>query len=127
MPFQARFNEGVALHQQGKLIDAQRIYGEVLQQQPNHFDALHMLGVIAAQTQQTELGVELFKKAIGLNAKVAAAHGNLGIAMQSLRRHADAVASYDRAIALKPDYVDAHYNRGVALRDLNRPDEALAS
>ena len=58
MPFQARFNEGVALHQQGKLIDAQRIYGEVLQQQPNHFDALHMLGVIAAQTQQTELGVE---------------------------------------------------------------------
>jgi len=127
MPFQARFNEGVALHQQGKLIDAQRIYGEVLQQQPNHFDALHMLGVIAAQTQQTELGVELFKKAIRLNAKVAAAHGNLGIAMQSLKRHADAVASYDRAIALKPDYVDAHYNRGVALRDLNRPDEALAS
>ena len=45
---QARFNQGVALHRQGKLVEAERIYGEVLQQQPNHFDALHLLGVIAA-------------------------------------------------------------------------------
>jgi tetratricopeptide (TPR) repeat protein len=125
--FQARFVEGVSLHRQGKLADARRIYSEVLEQQPDHFDALHLLGVIAAQTQQTELGVELFKKAIGLNAEVADAHSNLGIALAHLKRPADALASYDRAIALKLDNAEVHYNRGNALRDLNRGDEALAS
>jgi tetratricopeptide (TPR) repeat protein len=124
---QPRFAEGVALHRQGKLADARRIYSEVLQREPDHFDALHLLGVIAAQTQQTELGVELFKKAIGLNAEVADAHSNLGIALAHLKRPADALASYDRAIALKPDNAQVHYNRGIALRDLNRPDEALES
>ena len=43
---QAKFNQGVTLHQQGKLADAERIYGEVLRQQPNNFGALHLLGVL---------------------------------------------------------------------------------
>jgi hypothetical protein len=38
---QAKFEQGVALHQQGKLAEAERIYGEVLRQWLNHFDASH--------------------------------------------------------------------------------------
>ena len=124
---QAKLNQGMALHRQGKLADAERCYGEVLQQQPDHFDALHLLGVIAHQTRRTEQGVELIKRAIGLNPKVAAAHSNLGNALRDLKRPAEALASYDKAIALKPDYAEAHYNRGNALRELKRPAEALAS
>ncbi len=123
----ATFNQGLALHQQGKLTDAARLYGEALQQQPNHFDALHLLGVIAAQTKKTELAVELITKAIRLNATVAAAHSNLGIALLHLKRPAEALASYDTAIALQPDFAEAHYNRGIALRDLKRPGDALTS
>ena len=124
---QAKFNQGIALHQQGKLAEAERIYGEVLRQQPNHFDALHMLGIIAAQTRRTERGVELISKAIGLNSNVAAAHNNLGNALRDLKRHADALVSLDRAIALKPDYAEAYNNRGVALTELKRPADALVS
>src|SRR5262245_7436732 len=124
---QAKLNQGMALHRQGKLADAERCYGEVLQQQPNHFDALHLLGVIARQTRRPERAVELIKRAIGLNPKVAAAHNNLGTALTDLQRPADALASYDRAIALKPDFAAAHSNRGAALMDLQCPAEALAS
>ena len=123
----AKLNQGVALHRQGKLADAERCYGEVLRRQPNHFGALHLLGVIACQTRRTERGVELIEKAIGLNPKVAAAHSNLGNALMDLKLPEEALASCDRAIALKPDYAEAHYNRGNALRDLKRPAEALAS
>ncbi|MGA3001404.1 MAG: tetratricopeptide repeat protein [Acetobacteraceae bacterium] len=35
---------GIALHQQGRLNDAERAYQNVLREQPDHFDALHMLG-----------------------------------------------------------------------------------
>ena len=101
---QAKLNQGMALHRQGKLADAERYYGEVLQRQPNHFDALHLLGVIAHQTRRTERGVELIKRAIGLNPKVAEAHNNLGNALRDLKRPAEALASYDKAIALKPDF-----------------------
>ena len=123
----AKFMQGVALHQQGKLAEAARIFEEVLRQQPNNFAALHLLGVIAAQTRRTERAVELLRKAIGVNAKVAAAHSNLGIALRNLKRLDEALASYDKAIALKPDYAEAYSSRGTALHDLKRPEEALAS
>src|SRR5262245_48982990 len=124
---QAKLNQGIALHRQGKLADAERCYGEILQRQPKHFDALHLLGVIARQTRRTERGIELIKRAIGLNPNVAQAHNNLGNALRDLRRPAEALASYDKAIALEPDLAVAHSNRGAVLMDLKCLTEALAS
>ena len=102
MALQAKFKQGVALHQQGKLAEAERIYEDVLRQQPNHFDALHLLGVIALQTRRTERAVELIRRAIGLNAKVADAHSNLGNALtgpEASRRGAGELRQSDRAQA----------------------------
>jgi tetratricopeptide (TPR) repeat protein len=124
---EATFNQGLALHQQGNLADAERIYWDVLQQQPNHFDALYLLGVIALQTQRTERGVELIGQAIAINANVAAAHSDLGAALTELKRPAEALASNDTAIALKPEFAEAYNNRGNALMELKRPADALAS
>ena len=124
---QARFERAIALHQQGKLADAERIYREILRQQPQHFGALHRLGVIALQARHTERAVELIGKAIALNPSVAAAHSNLGKALLDLKRPEQALASCDKAIALEPDLAMAHHNRGTALEDLKRPEEALAS
>src|SRR5215475_15536078 len=81
---QAKLNQGLALHRQGKLADAERCYGEILQRQPEHFQALHLLGVIACQTRRTERGVELIERAIGLNPKVATAHSDRGNALMAL-------------------------------------------
>src|SRR5262245_24687615 len=112
---QAKLDQGWALHRKGKLADAESCYVEVLQQRPDHFAALHLLGVIARQTRRTERAVELIQKAIGLNPNVAAAHDSLGNALMDLRRPTEALASYDKAIALKRDFAVAHNNRGNAL------------
>ena len=124
---EAKFGEATAAHQQGRFADAERIYGDILRQQPRHFDALHRLGVIAAQTGRTEQAVELFRKAIKLDTTVAAAHRNLGIALLELKRHKDALSAFDKAIALKRDYAECYNSRGLGLQALNRPAEALVA
>ena len=58
------YDAAVALHRQGRLAEAERIYRRVLQQQPEHFDALHLLGVIAYQTNDLRAAEELIEKAI---------------------------------------------------------------
>ena len=40
------FAQALALHHQGRLTDAERLYSEVLAHRPDHFDALQMLSVI---------------------------------------------------------------------------------
>lgn len=121
------FLRGFDLHQKGQLAQAKAFYVQVLARQPKHFNALHLLGVIASQSKNPTLAVELIGKAIEINANQAAAYSNRGNALQELRRWDEALASYDRAIAINPVDADAFYNRGNALQRLERWDEALVS
>jgi protein O-GlcNAc transferase len=118
---------GIALLQQGRLADAEKLVQDILQRQPSNFEALHLLGVIALQTGRIDGSLGLFAKAIRINPKVPAAHCNLAAALQRLGRHKEAVASFGKAIALKPDFAEAYNDRGNALRQLRRFDEALAN
>lgn len=123
----AKFQQAVALHQQGRLVEAERLYEEILRAQPNSFSTLYMLGLAAFQSGAPQRGVELTARAIAINPNVAEAHNNLGNGFVELKRPGEALASFERAIALKPDYVEAHNNRGAALNQLLRHDEALES
>lgn len=124
---QAKFQQGVALHQQGRLTETALIYQEVLQQEPAFFDATHLLGVVALQTGRIQQSIELITKAIELNPNVATAHSNLGAAFVAQERFAEALLSLDRAIGLKADIAEAHNNRAAALNSLKQHDQALAS
>lgn len=124
---QAIFDQGLALHQAGRLDEARQRYEAALAIDPNHFDALHMLGVSCIQTGQRERAVELIRRAVRVNPAVAAAHGNLANVLNGLRRFDEALACCDRAIALNPQFAEAHGNRGQALNELGRYQEALAS
>ena len=124
---QSTFSDGLARHRQGDLAAAERIYADVLAREPQHFDALHMLGIVALQSGRLEQGIELIRKAIGQNEKVAAAHNNLGRALMDIKRPGEALASFERAVALDPAFAEAHVNRGNALVTLRRSQEALES
>ncbi len=124
---QARLQQGLALHQQGRHPEARAVYEGILQLHPDHVDALHLAGVLAFQTDRAAEAVALIDRAISLQPRQAAFHSNLGLAQVQLGQLAAAIASYDQAIALKPDFAEAHLNRGHALRQLQQPDAALAS
>ncbi len=118
--------QGFALQQQERLEEAAAIYRRVLKNNPRDFDALHMLGLIAARKKNPSLAVELIRKAIEVNPCFAPAHSNLGASLKALQRVDEAVACYERAIALAPDTPEAHSNLGNTLRETRRPIEALA-
>jgi predicted O-linked N-acetylglucosamine transferase (SPINDLY family) len=123
----ALFGQAVALHQAGRLLEAEPLYRRVLEAQPRHFDSLHLLGVICYQHGQYREAIRLIDEALAINPAVAAAHNNRGSALKDLGETAPALASLDRAIALKPDYAEAFYNRANLLRELERFGEAVAS
>lgn len=123
----AKLHQAIALHRQGHLTRAQTIYEKILAVQPRHFDALHLLGVIAAQTHNPARALILIGKAIEINPLHADAYCNQGSAFKALEQFERALRSYDQAIAIRPDYVEAHYCRSIVLRELRRWDEALQS
>ena len=120
---------GLALqhHSAGRLLEAESIYHQILQTNPEQPQALHMLGVIASQAGNHDAAVELISKALNFNPVDAEAHFNLGNVLRSLGRQDEAVASYRKALAIAPDYTEAHFNLGNVLNELGRLNEAVVS
>ena len=123
----ATLQRAMSLHRRGGLAEAEPLYRAVLSRAPEHFTALHMLGVLEAQRHNNALAVELIGRALQQNPNSAPALANLGIALRQLKRQEEAIASFDRALAIQPDFPSALNSRGNALLDLRRYDEALAS
>ena len=121
------FQQAVYLHQRGQLAQAQLLYENVLRVQGKHFQALHLLGVVAFQTGNYPRAIELIGKAIRIDPSHAAFHCNLGNALLKLKQLDAAIASYDKALRIKSDFADALANRGVALAELLQFDSAIAS
>lgn len=115
-----------ALHRKGDFAGAERLYLSVLQGAPDQFDALHLLGVLHAQTGRLERAAELLDAAVRARPTEAAARFNLGSALRRLGRPAEALDCFDKAIALDAGYADAHFGRANALGELGRPADALA-
>ena len=124
---QPMFDRAVRLHREGKRDEAAHLYESILARQPDHFDALHLLGLTAIQAGRPEEGVATIRKAITLNPSFASAHSNLAAGLNTLGQFAEGLASADRAVALKPGFADAENNRGTALKGLGRFEEAIAS
>jgi predicted O-linked N-acetylglucosamine transferase (SPINDLY family) len=91
---------------------------------PNHFDAMHLLGVVAMQRGHLDDARGLITDAIALNPKFAAAHNNLGNVYLRQGRLDDAQACFERAIKLQPGFGAAHYNLGNQLRRQGRLQDA---
>lgn len=58
-------------HQAGRLAEAEKIYRQVLAQEPNHAQALNLLGLLAGQVGRADAALELIRRAIQIEPQFA--------------------------------------------------------
>jgi predicted O-linked N-acetylglucosamine transferase (SPINDLY family) len=121
------FQTALARHQAGDLAQAKRGYERILEVDPDHAEALHLLGVIAHQLGKSEVAVQIIGKALAIEPGFAEAHSNFGNALVTIGQVEKAAESFRTAIRLKPGFADAHCYLGNALRLLGLLDDAAAN
>ena len=120
----ALLKAAIAHHQAGRLKEADAAYRQVLAAMPKHFDAMHLLGVVALQAGRLDEANTLISDAIAINPKFAAAQNNLGNVHLRQGRLDAAQACFERAVKLQPGFGDALYNLGNQLRRQGRLQDA---
>ena len=111
--------------QNGKISEAKDICIDILKTEPNNYNALYLLGVIAFQTKNYSKSVEIIAKAIEINPNNSEYYNFKGIALVHLNKFEEAIQSWSKAIEVDPNNVDAYNNRGNALIKLKKNDLAL--
>ena len=89
-------------HRAGNLAAAEKAYGEILRREPHHAKALHLLAVLALQTERPEAAIELLDRAARIEPDDGEIQRNLARALARAGRHGEAAAALLRAVALSP-------------------------
>src|SRR5207244_9501565 len=90
------------LHRAGDLARAEAGYSEVLERQPNHPQALYLLGILCSDTNRHERAIELVSAAIKAQSGVPEFHNALGGMLRAQNRDSEAEACFSKAIELRP-------------------------
>ena len=122
----ARLQQALADHQAGRLHAAEAGYQTILADQPSQPDALHLLGVLRAQSGDRETALDLIAKAVNLAPGRADIRANLGKVLLDLDRVAAALECYQSALSVAPGDLQCLNGLGQALRRSGRCDEAIA-
>lgn len=117
--------QGLALHQAGKVTEAEALYRQALAKDPNHAGALHLLGVAASQQGRKLEAADLISRAIAITPNIADFHVNLALVWIELGSPLKAIPLCQKAMQLAPNHADAYNHMGVALSQISRPDQAM--
>ncbi|MDZ4735740.1 MAG: tetratricopeptide repeat protein [Rhodospirillaceae bacterium] len=127
-------DKAVALHQAGKLAEAEALYRTVIGARPDFFHAHHLLGVLLMQQGQHQRALACVDEAIRIEPRFPDAHHSRGKILAELDRQEEATESYKRALTAidatlrqSPRLAHGHFSRGKLLEELKRPEEAVES
>jgi len=101
------FEVAVQCHRAGQIARAEHLYRRVLEQTPEHCDAMFLLSVLAVDSGELEQAAALLERAVRVDPNNAFYFSHLGDVYRCLGRRRDAIGVLLMAIARKPDLAEA--------------------
>jgi tetratricopeptide (TPR) repeat protein len=119
--------EALEHHRAGRLAEAVQIYQQILQTDPDHADALHLMGNAACQLGDADLSIALISRASTLFPRNTVYLISLGAAYRAKRLYRQAIGCYCRVLEIEPNSASAYFGVGNTLQCQGRLDEAALS
>jgi Flp pilus assembly protein TadD len=120
------FSDAVRCYQVGGLQQAEAICRRILDGQPQHGDALDLLGVVSHRKGESGAALACFARAITVNARNPMYRNHKGVVHKDRGELVEATTCFREALQLDPKYAEAHNNLGAALEGQGKMIEALA-
>lgn len=109
------------------LPEAERLFRQFLQAQPNHFGALNLITVVLTATGRYRDAEPYISQAVRIDVTSDASFYNYGVVLNGVGKPEEALRQFERALSLNPRHIKALNNRAVTLNALGRLEPALAA
>ena len=99
----------------GEPAEAESLYRQVLDYEPNQVQAIYGLSGMALQTGRYVEALALINRALAIRPEEPSFLGTQGLILVQVGRLDEAIQCYRRALELRPDFPELHYQLGNAL------------
>ena len=118
-------NTALSYHNQGKIDLADKIYVEVLSQDPENYTANQLHGIALCQKTKYKDALPYLEKAYAMNQNNYEVNNNLGLAYKGLHSFDKSKKYFLNAIEIDPENFRAYFNFANLLTDNEYCDEAI--
>ena len=115
----------INFHQEGKMVEAEALFRQILIVSPTNPAALYSLAGILLNSNRADEALKFASTGTEFNPGFAPLWLAHGIALRALNRREEALSCWDQALVADPTYIEALINSGTLLHDLHRPKDAL--
>lgn len=113
----------VEYHRAGQLVEAERLYRQIIAAAPQTADAWQLLGALDFQQGRHAEAVEHIQRALDLGSRHTGLYNNLGAALRALGRNDEAIVALRQSLDLDPRNAGAWNNLGNALKETGQLDQ----
>ena len=114
-------------HQNGELSQAETIYRQILEAQPENADVCHVLGLISFQRNCFADAIIFISRAIAIDPLELAYLFSLGSIYSAVGKSSDAIECYEKILEAHPNSTEACFCIGSVLEQQGKVDEAMVS
>ena len=122
-----KYQVGLKLFTLERLIESRNLLHEIILDNPNHFEAQYLMGIIEAQNKNNNEAFFRFETAAKINPKSTDSLYNCGFLLQSESKLTEALDFYNKCIIVDPNHAKSLNNIGLILQKLGRHEDALAN
>jgi len=119
-----KLQKALDLQNSGQIEEAQKIYIDILQKDPNCCDAWNLYALLALSVGDNDSGVRFLENAVLISPSVIPYKINLSEAYKRKGELDKALRIIEEALKLDPQNVDALYNKATILKDVVMVDES---
>lgn len=104
------YQQALHYHRQGQLSQAERLYCQILNSDPNHADSLHYLGLLYYQTERSAQAKNILEKALTISPNHIDLIQHYSLCLRDLGEFELAIQHLKKAQAMRPDDADLLQN-----------------
>lgn len=120
-------NAALTLHKSGNLVEAERLYREVLKADDQNVDAWQLLGHLLFARGDASSAIDHLRRAVELDGAQPSFHNHLAEMYGSLGKLSEAEACCRQALRLNGNFAAAHQTLGMVLMQQRRFNAAIDS
>ena len=119
------FNKAKKLHQSGKIVDAQKLYLKLIEDNFNDEKLHFLIGTSFLQLENYQQARNYLDISIKINPNVPHIYNSRGIVFSKTKKFENAIKDFDKAILLKKDFFEAYLNKAIVLKNIKKFDEGI--
>jgi protein O-GlcNAc transferase len=120
-----KLRTAIAFHQAGRLQSAAKIYRQILESEPDNFQALHCFGLVEASAGHLQRAKSLIGRALQIQQVDVQVLENYATILFQLQEYEEALHISQRGLQSNPNSVSFLYVGAIALYKLKRLDESI--